>query len=227
MNNKPVLIIAIVLVLALLGGGAYVMTAGKAGSSESTAAGNQAGKKTADGNVPKTLRELLAAGVAQKCTFRSTEDVAVEGTTYVSGGKVRSDYTTSVEGNTMSGHMIADGTTSYIWMDGQQQGFTMTFNASDTDIPENTQTPGATKAPQQGLDANQAMDYSCSPWVVDGSLFTPPAEITFTDFSSMMPTGAAGAGISGSAGASMDACAACDSVPEAARAQCRTALNCQ
>ena len=94
--NKKVIAIVGVIILLLIGGVAYVMsTKNKAGTSPTSQTANTQESK---GGM-KSLKDLMMAGVAQKCTFKSTvEGATSEGTTYISGGKMRGDFSTVVDG---------------------------------------------------------------------------------------------------------------------------------
>lgn len=166
----------------------------------------------------QTFREL-AAGKPQKCEVKFSQDNAQsQGTVYVGGGKMRNDSTATVEGKTVVSHMILDGNTIYTWMDGQTTGLKMQATPTEAEKSQAGQ--------QKPVNLEQKVDYTCEGWSVDTSLFTPPANITFSDFSSLIPkvpTPSASAGASQNAAA----CAACDQAPEASRAQCKTALGCK
>jgi len=129
----------------------------------------------------KSLKELIAGGVAQRCTFSTVDESgSSEGTTYVAGGKMRGDFTTTSSGKTTASHMIVDGNTNYIWMDGEKTGFKTTIEetAETGDTPV-TQDVGS----QGGVSLDQRTDYKCSAWITDLSQFTPPATVQFTDLS--------------------------------------------
>jgi hypothetical protein len=127
---------------------------------------------------------------------------------YVSGGKVRTDFTGKSASGTISGHMIADSATVHTWMDGMSQGFTTSITAQAT----------TSNNSQQGVSPDTKVQTSCEPWSADASLFVVPSNITFTDPSAMMKAGASG---------SANSCAVCDQAPASARAQCRAALHCK
>lgn len=223
MNKNTLIVVAVALVL-LLGGGAYLMLNRNAPSGESSLNTSDSVTVGTETSGPKSLKDLILGGVAQKCTYTDTTS-GTEGVSYIANGKVRADYTTSEGTTTTNGHMIADGTTSYVWMDGQDTGFKMSFDLNEeaaTDVPEVPEGQD-----NQALDVNEAMDYKCSPWLVDGSMFSPPSNVTFTDFSSMLPT--AGTGTAPDAGTGQgipNACAACDSLNGEAKTSCLQALNC-
>lgn len=198
--SKKVVAIVIILLLLLLGGYFY-MTKGKRG-------GTGTGTET-QSSASSSLKDLLTKGVAQSCTF-SNEGSA--GTVYVAGGKMRGDFDSVTEGKTVKSHMIVDGNTSYIWMDGEKTGFKMSFDPS-------AQTTGSA-APAGGFDANASMNYKCGAWITDSSQFTPPSNVTFTSFD--LPSAApAKAG-----GTQPSQCSYCSSLTGDDKAQCLSAFNC-
>lgn len=171
MNKKLLIVVVVVLLLAT---GYYLM---KGKTSGIPGVGS-----TETSSGPKSLKELIAAGIAQKCTFSSTDESgSTEGTTYVAGGKMRGDFTNVISGKTTKSHMIVDGKTNYIWTDGEKTGFKVTVEdtsgAGDTSVSQDTT--------QGSMDLNEKADYKCSSWVTDSSQFTPPSNVQFTDFSQM------------------------------------------
>lgn len=212
--NKKVLAIIVVVLLLLLGGWYFM-------NSKKSPTGTTPGATTSENQGGmKSLKDLLSSGVAQKCTFSSTDESGSnEGITYVSAGKVRGDFTTTVSGKITKSHMISDGKTSYIWTDGEKDGFKMT-------IPDATPTSAKTDTSNSQVssegDLNQKMDYKCSGWVVDNSFFTPPTNVTFNDFSKMInPAAPADSGSSSSS-----QCSYCNSLSGDDKTQCLTALKC-
>ena len=129
----------------------------------------------------------------------------MSGTSYISAGKIRGDFSTTTAGTTVVGHMIVDGKTSYVWMDGQKTGFKMSFDSADTEATTNS---------SQGVDPNKAFDFNCSPWSTDNSMFALPTTVKFTNFSKVAVPGAA------------NQCSVCDTLSGEEKTQCRTALKC-
>jgi len=176
-NKKVIAIVAVVLVLGV---GGYLLWKSQGAKAPS---GVQTGTETPSGL--KSLKELIAAGVAQKCTFStSNESGSSEGTTFVAGGKMRGDFTSVVAGKTTKSHMIVDGNTNYIWTDGEKTGFKTTFEETESSGGEGTSGSPETTAEGQ-TDLNQKVDYKCSAWVTDLSQFAPPSDVQFTDLSQM------------------------------------------
>ena len=210
MNKTLLLIVALVL---LIGGGAYFVMSGRTSQTAMTPSYTQNQETTAPSNQPKSLKDLLTMGQSQTCTF--TDPSGTGGTVYVSNGKMRGDFSSVSAGQTVQSHMIVDGQTSYLWMDGQTTGYKMTVEAAT----------GEGTSAQGSVDVNKKTDFSCVPSVSDSSMFTLPTNIEFTSFAApALPSGTAGE--TGAGGANARQCAACDSVPEASKAQCKAALGC-
>lgn len=209
MNTKN--IILIVLGLLIVGGGTYFFMY-KGGASSST-------PEQVSG--PTSLTALMALGVPQKCDFADTSNAQAQtsGTVYVSGGKSRGDFTSTAGGQTFHAHSIVANDTMYSWVDENGIGVKIAINKD--------QPKPASDGKQ--FDASKMMDYHCSAWIPDPSKFDVPTNIKFMEMTApAMPS--AGGGASAGAGASgnvpTNACSACDSVPEAYRAQCKIAAHC-
>jgi len=147
-------------------------------------------------------------------------------TVFFGGGKMRGDFTTTVNGKVEVSHMINDGTTVYTWVDGQAMAMKMAVSAMD-----NMQSKApASGQPQPAVDPNAKHDYNCSSWTLDQATFSLPKGVDFKDFSAMMNAGASASGgapvtpPSGSAN-NAAACAACNNAG-AGKAQCLAALHC-
>lgn len=210
MNKKLVII---VIVLLLLGVGAFFMFKSKKGS-------NSGISPVTSG--AQSVKDLIAAGIPQKCTFTSTEGGAsTQGTTYVAAGKVRGDFGSTIDGKASVSHMISDGETTYIWQDGQMNGVKM-------EIPKDSQGEASTQPVDTSVgkqaDLDQKMDYDCSAWIPDTSLFSPPSDVTFTDLSQMYTAPTNTTPGTGSNGGSQ--CSYCDALTGDDKTQCLAAFNC-
>jgi hypothetical protein len=203
---KKVIIIVVVLLLAAAG---YYFYSKSKGGPEGTGGATSGAQ---------SLKELITANVPQKCTFSATDETgSTEGTTYVSGGKVRSDATVTDEGETTVSHMISDGKTNYIWTDGEKNGFKMTVpeeDAEDISAPDSADTPVSNE-----VDMDQKTDYKCAAWIPDNSVFVPPTNVTFTDFSQMMEP-------AGSAPSTASQCSYCDNLSGEDKSACLSAFKC-
>lgn len=184
--NKAVVIVG---ALLILGVGGYFMTQQSTNSALNS-------KKVEETSSFTSIQDALSKSLSLQCTF--TDEDGKKTKTYIKSGAVRTDFTGAKAED--SGSMIMKDKKLYTWTNDKKEGFMMT-------VPE--VTPGQTNIPgsatgdanrsQQATDVLTALDKfkdSCKPATVADSLFTPPSEIKFTDFSNMMkqftqPTGGA------------------------------------
>lgn len=218
MNKKSGIIIVIIIILLLLGGGLFLAMR-KTNPSSQTASGTQEGTQTttplkSSGTLDSSLKGLLTNGSSVKCTLEntSTTDAKLTGTIYVTKGKLRGDMVSSMNGSTINTHIIDDATNLYMWTDLSKTGYK--FAVTDQQ---------AASANNKFQSLSQPINYSCNSWTVDDSLFTLPADITFSSITlPAVPAGANGTGTG------MSQCAACDQIPAGAnRDACKTQLHCQ
>lgn len=215
--NKKILVPVIIIVLILLGGGALVMKNKSAHTqvNPTPAPAAAAPTKATAAQAQGTLKSLLTSGVAQTCTFTNQKQATTNGTIFVAGGKMRGDFTSTNQGQTVSGHIILNAGYSYVWTDMTKQGMKIAL----------TEQQASGSANSQSMDVNQTVSYSCKPWAPDASKFTLPADITFTTFT--MPGAAAGGTVTSPGITATSECGACDSLPAAAQTACKTQLHCQ
>jgi len=235
--NKTVRIIVIVVILILLGGGAFYLfsKSHKASTqSEQTAAPQNQSQQMS--TQKKSLADFFSMTGSLKCTFSDNTDNS-SGTVYVAVGKMRGDFQRTDSGKTHASHMINDGQFVYYWTDGEKTGYKMSLasvkNEMGKAMGNAMKSSGGDQSQQQGPDMKKQSNYSCGPWAADKTLFTPPTDVTFTDYTSMMqgamksiPTSNPKEGMN--AEQKQNACAACNQVPAGAmRTQCLTQLKCQ
>lgn len=201
--KKKIIFPIVILVVALIGVGAYLMfgkNLGKVGMVSNEKSG-----------TPKTLKDILGLGTAQKCTYPG-------GTLYVASGKVRGDFV-SVEGeNQIKGHMIVNGNTSYIWTDDSKTGFKTTFDATTASTPSSSEVQKT-----EGINPVQPEDYNCEGWIVNQELFNLPSGVTFSDINDLIPSGVPTSTNSDSG----SQCSYCDALSGEQKAQCLSAMNCE
>ena len=169
-----------------------------------------------------SLKDLLARQGQQTCTFTSTTNNSQsQGTVYIDNGKMRGNFTSAQNGQTVASHMIVKDGSVYVWSDGIAQGYKMDVS---------TLTDASSQGSQSVIEATAPVGYNCTTATVDQNVFTLPTDITFNAVGAAMtsPSGAgASAGASSQAGAHAMQCQACESAPDAAsRAQCKQALSC-
>ena len=179
-NQK--LLIGLVVIL-LVGGGVGFVVMSKKGT---PATPGTSQTSTTGGNVFTSIKDALSKSLSLECMF--TDEDGRQTKAYVKAGAVRSDFTGKIANE--SGSVIMKDKKIYFW--NAQGGFMM-------EVPEETPAAGepTTKETPGGVgDIMETMEQykeSCKPAVVADSLFTPPANITFQDFSQMMQQAAPGA----------------------------------
>lgn len=215
--NKKILILVAIFALLLIAGGAFWFMTKKAPVNQTATTNSESSSemtKVVPTTAPaKSLRSLLTAGIAQKCTFTSgTEGDSNSGTMYISNGKIRGEYSTKVEGETQNLSMIVDGNTTYLWGGETETGYKMTID------PSTTVKPGEKPRELSFVDPDQDLNYNCTPWIVDATQFTLPANIKFSDFSNMIKPAATGGAV--------DKCAACSFLTGDDKTQCLSSMGC-
>jgi hypothetical protein len=216
---KRTIVVILIIGAIAIGAALYLRTLPQFSGQENKTPVAQKESKNNSKSTSNTLKILLATKTPQKCTY-SVESAATSGTVYVSNGKVRGDYATTVEGKPMSGHVIVSGGYSYVWSDGNTQGFKMAMNLNEVaSISGDIENRASSQMP----DLNQKVDYNCSAWAADEKLFAPPSDVTFSSFAApSLPTAN-----TPSSSNNESACAVCDNIPDAqAKEACKTQLKC-
>ena len=178
--NKTAIIVVVVL---LLGVGGYFVTQRSSNSSMNS---NGAGSSPFS-----SIQDALSKSLSLQCTF--TDEDGRETKTYIKAGAVRTDFTGTKSAE--SGSMIFKDKKMYTWNSETKEGFMM--EVPDVKItPSQTTTSDKATNPADALAMIEKYKDSCKPATVADSLFTPPSDIKFTDFSNMMkqftqPTGGA------------------------------------
>ena len=114
-----------------------------------------------------------------------------ESKSYIKNGAIRTDYKGKTTEET--GSAIITANKMYMWNE-NNEGFMM-------DIPQITPTEGTTTTPEGISQRDDVMadlekyKESCKASVVSDSLFTPPADVTFQDYSQMMQQMQQGSGM--------------------------------
>lgn len=230
MKNNQIIITAIVVVIAAAIGGYYVMQ--NRSNSQTTGADTSTMREVSEGNNV-SLKELMNLGTNQQCTFNySGEHGSTEGTSYITNGKVRTDFSgTNPEGATYTGGMIMDTEYIYSWTSEMEQGIKMPVTDSmEEEAQQAQENPDEYR--NQYIDPDAEVDYNCTAWSVDNSMFVPPSDVTFLDISqqmemydSMMQESTDVMEQSQSEDM-QSACSACESLTGDAATACKQALSC-
>lgn len=132
-----------------------------------------------------SLASLQAQGKNLECQVvyeQKGVEGATEGTYFTSNGNLRGDFVVPAPefGGTIVSSMIVGGSSMYVWstIDGDTFGFKSDIT-NDTKVDSNEPVP---------LDAQ--VKYTCTEWEnVDGSVFVPPADVTFKDLGAAIDAG--------------------------------------
>ena len=178
MRTKYIVIGVAALVIV---GGAFFLLSKPAAQRQNAAQGAQTGTQEAaqqpaggTGAFTGSLADLLGRGGNWKCTFGAEgTGFSSSGTTYVSGGKIRADFSSKIQqlNQTVDSHMVQDGGYVYVWTSLAPQGFKAKTTLGSKDA--------TTQFGKQGVNIDQKYNYNCSPWTVDASLFALPKGVTF------------------------------------------------
>ncbi len=212
MNTK---IIGIIAAIVVVGAGVWYFTQNQnSGEVQNDSATTERESELAMETT--SLKELMTRGRDIECSWNSTDaNNQSSGTIYVTKDKGRANFTSTDEGQTRTGHMIfmaGSTNTSYVWMDGEDKGFKMSF--------ENTTEANSS----QGMDPNENYDYSCKSWNADSSFFEPPSNINFQEFNiPSLPAASPDSNIPTQM--DIDPSAICNSLAEPAKTQCLNSIN--
>lgn len=226
MNKKTGIIVAVLLLIVILGIGAFVLTkSSKSKQVQKTQTTAEPTKVQSQQVTEGTLESLLKNSKPLKCTFSTkTGESQVDGVVYAANKKVRGDYKTTVNKINYNGHIIVDSDYSYIWSDMNNEGMKMLI-VSPT---QQQKTASSSPSNSQGLDINQKVNYSCQDWKEDNSMFSLPSNIKFTTLSIPTIAPSSASGSQTQMQNNTNQCATCDNLPAGqARDLCRTQLRCQ
>lgn len=181
MSNK---VIAIVVGVAVVLGGAYYMMRGgseKSTETNSIAVGEQnptTGNENTSGKK-MSFDAFMKQGGSYTCTVNQTvQGIESKGTIYIDGNNTRGEFKTSVSGMNLDTMFLTKDGYSYTWssmMPGKGYKVAVKATVGDT-------TAGASG--QYSFNASQIGDYDCQPWSGDSSKFAMPSGIVFTEIKS-------------------------------------------
>ncbi len=134
-----------------------------------------------------TFMSLFTKTETMKCTYSTDaiggDSIPTNGVIYTAGGRV-SVKTTMIQNNEeMTFNTIDDGTNNYSW--GQSTEGTFAIKTKHLEPTTEAETVEPENNPAS-FDYNQEVEYDCTPWTVDDSVFVPPSDIVFMDLEMMM-----------------------------------------
>lgn len=220
MGTMQTRIIGIIAALILVGGiGGYLILHKNTATAPKTTTPIAASPTQANSGG-MTMAEIFASGQNKKCTFEVAGKTGGKtlGTFYVSGANAYGTFDVTTNGKTQTTYIVRNGDTNYIWGGALPTGIKMKLSVDE--LSKNTQA-------SQSLNIDQNTNFNCSGWTVDNSLFTPPANVKFTDVGAMM-----GPSTLPSSGSSTEQqhtyqCAACNALTGENKTSCLTIYKCQ
>ena len=205
MNKKVV--VGIVVAVIVLGLGGWILSRSAKTSVKVESPDGQGTLTVQTADTQMSIADIMGKGGNVRCTYEvtSAESGTMSTVVYISGGKMRAESLgTDSEGVKTQSTVISDGQFTYVWSDKEETGMKIPAQQASGN------TSSAWQGQAQYADPQQKADYKCESWNVDGTVFTPPSNITFTDFSALQKT----------------QCAVCDSLSGEQKTTCLKSLNC-
>lgn len=134
-----------------------------------------------------TLRDLAGQGKDLECQVvyeQADTDSNVEGTYFTSNGNARGDFMVPAPefGGKILSSMIVGGNSMYVWSKIENNTFGFKSDLTNVDTKQID-----TKEP---VPLTAAVKYTCTDWgMVDGSVFVPPADVSFKDLNAVIDAG--------------------------------------
>ncbi len=137
-----------------------------------------------------SLNSLLSRGENLECSITyqnaTASDSEINGSYFVSQNRMRGDFIVMDNGKQMVSSMITKDNMMYNWSEIDGQKFGMKVDMTELKKAEASTTPDT----HEPVPTDADVQYECKPWNnVDGSIFEPPTDIIFRDFSNVMNTG--------------------------------------
>lgn len=170
---------AVFAVLLLAGGGC--LGGGQTDNTNTDSNGETETAVSNDGTFTGSLAAALQLGQSMKCTWSSSEG---DGVTYIKDEKVRSEITADGQ----QSYVIGDGDCTYIWEEGQPEGFEFCTPADSMEGADDAEfvdfdTPSSSSSGMTN-DADAVpddVDINCSVTNVSDAMFEPPSDVNFSN----------------------------------------------
>ena len=227
--NKTLMIVIIIALLGLVVASLTYLNSSRTQSLQETQIGSvEQDTSTVDkpdtGSLKATFTDLLKLGKNYQCTYDYTDESQnhLYGKVYIaeSGDKMYGDFVmVSLEGTQVQSNVIRDGDYMYIWSSDSEQGLKTKVSLDDESLLgdiDTTTSDDSTTTPPTDL----AMDFDCDNWIVNSSMFVPPSNIEFVDFSAQLQQ------MMEDSDSESLKCAACDQLTGDSKTQCLAALGC-
>ncbi|MBI2465191.1 hypothetical protein HYV64_03550 [Candidatus Shapirobacteria bacterium] len=124
----------------------------------------------------KSIKDLVASGVSQKCSWKSDVDgTTSEGQMWISGKKFKQEITTELAETNVEtkATVVSDGSYTYMWNSEMgKKGIKMAIKDDETQDYS---------AENGKVDWNKEFQFECNPSTVSDSELAPPTDVDFQD----------------------------------------------
>jgi len=138
-------------------------------------------------NVGQSLKDLISSGIAQKCTWKYSENnEEIEGTMLIFGKKFRQDVNfkkTQASQAPSENITISDGEWLYMWNSQMPNGKGIKTKLANTENDQNSDKPIGN---EEKFDWEKKFDYQCQPTVISNDDLSPPKDIVFEDMDTQL-----------------------------------------
>jgi len=139
------------------------------------------GTQVSETSQKKSLEELIALGLSQKCTFVIMNDgQTIKGEVLMSGDRFKQSMEIGGEEAAMKLNSISDGEYFYWWNEGVEGSGTKMKIEKDEEA-QSKSTDGT-----KNFNFKERHDYKCTPVALSEADFAIPSDVEFVDFSEMM-----------------------------------------
>ena len=193
---KKVILFACIVIIVLLIAGGYLFYSNNEKSLQSSQGASSTPKPTS-GSMMDQVTDLFAKSVSVTCDY--TDEEGRKTLAYVKAGAVRVD--TSGKTPEESGSVIVKDNRMHFW--NGNEGITMEFNTEEMmkNAPSITISPNPSGSKQEGANGQEVLASlekfkdNCKPTVVNDSVFIPPSNVKFVDYTQMMKQTQSGSGM--------------------------------
>lgn len=184
MLKRNQLIIGItVFVLIIIGMLGYILY-GKTQTTNpnSIPSNNKISSNASQNQLQTSIKDLFAGGQNRKCVFnvKGSGTGSTTGTVYVNANNAAGEFVMTTNGKDSKINLIKNNDTFYIWGDALPTGIKMTSSVDDMVSKMQQSQYGA-------LNPNEKVNYNCSNWTVDQSMFKIPSSVKFIDAGTTIP----------------------------------------
>lgn len=194
-TSKIIPLIVVIILLIVLGVGSFMLMGKKnvKPTSSQTVMKNEASPTSS--SMFSSIQEALSKSLSLQCDY--TDESGKKIISYIKNGAVRTDMQGASAKD--SGSVIMKDKKMYYWngKTGTVLAFDITSMMEKVTPSVKPQVSQAQQNPGDVVESLEKFKKSCKTAVVADSLFTPPADVKFTDISAMMKKVAVPSGVTG------------------------------